>query len=65
MNAAELKKISRRVKRQRFLRRMAVIMLLCGLAMSLLTLWMHRGNIVRLCKGEERKTNLFATGKQS
>ena len=42
-----------------------LVMLLCGLAMSLLTLWMHRGNIVRLCKGEERKTNLFATGKQS
>lgn len=32
MNAAELKKISRRVKRQRFLRRMAVIMLLCAAA---------------------------------
>ena len=26
--------------------------------------WMHRGNIVRLLKGEERKTNLFGKGKE-
>jgi len=30
--------------------------------MSLLTLYQHRGNIVRLLKGEERKTNLFKKG---
>ena len=30
--------------------------------MSLLTLYQHRGNIVRLIKGEERKTNLFKKG---
>ena len=26
--------------------------------------WMHRGNIVRLVKGEERKTNLLGKGKK-
>ena len=30
--------------------------------MSLLTIYQHRGNIVRLVKGEERKTNLFKIG---
>ena len=30
-----------------------------GIIMSLLTLFMHRGNIARLVKGEERKTNLL------
>jgi len=30
--------------------------------MSLLTLYQHRSNIVRLLKGEERKTNLFKKG---
>ena len=30
-----------------------------GIVMSLLTLFMHRGNIARLLKGEERKTNLL------
>ena len=30
--------------------------------MSLLTIYQHRGNIVRLVKGEERKTNLFKKG---
>lgn len=37
--------------------------MLCGLFMSLLTIFMHRGNIVRLVKGEERKTNLFGKGE--
>lgn len=32
---------------------------LCGVAMSLLVIFMHRQNIVRLVKGEERKTDLF------
>ena len=30
--------------------------------MSVLTLFMHRANIVRLCKGQEKKVNLFAKG---
>ena len=30
-----------------------------------LTIFMHRGNIQRLLKGEERKTNLFGKGKSS
>ena len=33
--------------------------------MGLLTIFQHRQNIVRLLKGEERKTNLFQKGKQS
>ena len=35
-----------------------------GLCMSVLTVFMHRGNIQRLCKGEETKTNLFSKGKK-
>ena len=35
------------------------IVLLCGVVMSLLAIFMHRQNIARLLKGEERKTNLF------
>ena len=35
-----------------------------GILMGSLTIFMHRGNIVRLIKGEERKTNLFGKGKQ-
>lgn len=34
-----------------------------GLALSILIVWMHRGNIVRLVKGKERKTNLFGKGQ--
>ena len=34
-----------------------------GVFMGLLTVFQHRGNIVRLLKGEERKTNLFSKGK--
>lgn len=34
-----------------------------GLSLSGLIVWMHRANIVRLLKGEERKTNLFQKGK--
>ncbi len=36
---------------------------IAGVLMGSLTIFMHRGNIVRLCKGEERKTNLFGKGK--
>lgn len=35
-----------------------------GFFLSGLIVWMHRGNIVRLIKGEERKTNLFGKGKK-
>ena len=35
-----------------------------GLFLSGLVVWMHRANIVRLIKGEERKTNLFGKGKK-
>ena len=35
-----------------------------GFALSALIVWMHRGNIVRLMRGEERKTNLFGKGKK-
>ncbi len=36
-----------------------------GVIMSALTVFMHRGNIRRLLKGEERKTNLFSKGKHA
>lgn len=35
-----------------------------GFFLSFLIVWMHRSNIVRLCRGEERKTNLFGKGKK-
>ena len=36
--------------------------MLGGIFMSLLTIFQHRGNIVRLVKGQERKTKLFGKG---
>ena len=41
-----------------------VVVMLCGIFMSLLATFMHRQNIVRLLKGEERKTNLFKKDKE-
>ena len=38
--------------------------MLGGIFMAALTLYQHRGNIIRLVKGEERKTNLFQKGKK-
>ena len=35
------------------------VVMICGAVMSALAVFMHRGNIVRLLKGQERKTNLF------
>ena len=35
------------------------VVMSCCIAMGALAVFMHRGNIVRLVKGEERKTNLF------
>ena len=36
-----------------------------ALFLSVMVVWMHRANIVRLVKGQERKTNLLKKGKQS
>jgi len=36
--------------------------MIAGVVMGVLTVFMHRGNIVRLLKGQERKTNLFRKG---
>ena len=40
------------------------IVMVCGIVMGLLAVFMHRGNIMRLVKGQERKTNLFASDKK-
>ena len=37
--------------------------ILVGFFLSALIVWMHRANIGRLIRGEERKTNLFSKGK--
>ena len=37
--------------------------IIVGFFLSALIVWMHRANIVRLLKGEERKTNLLSKGK--
>ncbi len=37
--------------------------LICGIFVSVLAIFMHRTNIVRLCKGEETKTDLFQKSK--
>ena len=37
---------------------------ICGAFMGLLAVFMHRENIRRLLKGEERKTNLFGKGEK-
>ena len=35
------------------------VVMICGAVMGVLTVFMHRENIVRLLRGKERKTNLF------
>ena len=40
------------------------IMLVCGLLMAALATFMHRENIKRLLKKQERKTNLFGKGSK-
>lgn len=40
------------------------IVMVCGVFMSLLATFMHRQNILRLLKGEERKTDLFKKNKE-
>ena len=41
-----------------------LVVAVCGAVAGFLAVFMHRGNIVRLCKGQERKTNLFAKKKE-
>ena len=41
-----------------------LVVMICGVFMGLLAVFMHRENIVRLLKGQERKTNLFAKEKK-
>ena len=38
--------------------------LLGGIFMAALTVFQHRGNLIRLLKGQERKTNLLSKGKK-
>ncbi len=38
--------------------------MVCGVIMGAMAIFMHRGNIVRLIKGQERKTNLFGKGEK-
>lgn len=40
----------------------AIFPICVGFGLSALIVWMHRTNIVRLLKGQERKTNLFGKG---
>ena len=40
-----------------------LFVMLGGILMGTFAIFMHRSNIVRLCKGQERKTDLFAKGK--
>ena len=42
----------------------SVPVVICGVFMSLLAIFMHRENILRLLKGQERKTNLFGKGEK-
>lgn len=41
-----------------------LVVMLCGVLMGVLAVFMHRGNILRLIKGQERKTNLFKKGSK-
>lgn len=41
------------------------LLIAASLLLAVLTIFMHRENVRRLLKGEERKTNLFAKGKES
>lgn len=41
-----------------------LVVMICGIVMGLLAVYMHRGNIVRLVQGKERKTNLFGKGER-
>lgn len=41
-----------------------VLVMVCGMAMAALCVFMHRGNIARLYRGEEPKTNLLKKGSK-
>ena len=41
-----------------------LIVMICGVVMGALAVFMHRGNILRLIRGQERKTNLFKKGSK-
>ena len=47
-----------------FFHRDSLAPIVAGFLMSGIIVWMHRANIRRLLKGEERKTNLLGKGKQ-
>jgi len=40
------------------------VVMICGIVMGAMAIFMHRSNIVRLVKGQERKTNLFGKGEK-
>ncbi|MBQ3504334.1 MAG: glycerol-3-phosphate acyltransferase [Oscillospiraceae bacterium] len=42
-----------------------LLVALGGVVMAALAIFMHRSNILRLIRGEERKTNLFSKGRKS
>ena len=48
-----------------FFHRDSVFPIIVGFLLSGLIVWMHRANIARLVKGEERKTNLLGKGKKA
>ena len=37
----------------------SLVIIICGAAVAILAIFLHRQNIVRLVKGKESKTNLF------
>lgn len=47
-----------------FFHRESIFPIVVGFTLSALIVWMHRANIVRLLKGEERKTNLLGKGNK-
>ena len=48
-----------------FFHRNSIFPIIVGFFLSALIVWMHRANISRLIKGEERKTNLLGKGKKA
>ena len=48
-----------------FFHRDSIFPIIVGFFLSGLIVWMHRANIARLIKGEERKTNLLGKGKKA
>ena len=47
-----------------FFHRDSIFPIFVGFFLSALIVWMHRGNISRLLKGQERKTDLFGKGSK-